>query len=132
MAQAMARLAENGANAIGGCCGTRPEHISAMRPIACPAPEKRALPRYIASARQWLREEDIRAGRAEDADALLDLDGDANAAVLSLEGLDGEAAIETVEEAQMLSPLPLLFERGVSARTLLHYTGVPGACPMDM
>ena len=52
--------------------------------------------------------------------------------MLSLEGLDGEAAIETVEEAQMLSPLPLLFERGVNARVRLHYTGVPGACPMDM
>lgn len=86
MAQAMARLAENGANAIGGCCGTRPEHIAAMRPIACPAPEKRVLPRYIASARKWLKEEDIRAERAEDADALLDLDDDTNAAVLSLEG----------------------------------------------
>ena len=132
MAQAMARLAENGANAIGGCCGTRPEHIAAMRPIACPAPEKRILPRYIASARKWLKEEDIRAERAEDADALLDLDDDTNAAVLSLEGLDDEAAIAAIEEAQMLSPLPLLFERGVNARVRLHYTGVPGACPMDM
>ena len=38
----------------------------------------------------------------------------------------------TSTAAELLSPLPLLFERGVNARVRLHYTGVPGACPMDM
>ena len=130
MAVSMQKLADAGATSIGGCCGTTPAHISAMKSVVFPAFEKKELPGYICSQRQFVRIDEINAARVDDVDDLLDLDDDINAVEFVLDGLSEDEAIEAIEEAQTLCQLPFLFEEGTSERVLLHYTGVPGSFPM--
>jgi 5-methyltetrahydrofolate--homocysteine methyltransferase len=44
MAERLPELLEAGVNMVGGCCGTTPEHIAAMRPIIDAWNTKRGLP----------------------------------------------------------------------------------------
>jgi len=50
MADYAARMLAAGARVVGGCCGTTPEHIRAMRAVTGPTPSARAVGRAAAPA----------------------------------------------------------------------------------
>ncbi|MGI6315441.1 MAG: homocysteine S-methyltransferase family protein [Christensenellales bacterium] len=58
MASLMAGLLEAGADGIGGCCGTTPAHISAMRPLTGGPRSARGVPLLLSSRRLTLPAED--------------------------------------------------------------------------
>ena len=54
MEKGMCRIVEAGASIIGGCCGTRPEHIRRLKSLCGALPESLSVQtEYLASAREY-------------------------------------------------------------------------------
>ncbi len=128
----MQELLEAGASAIGGCCGTTPEHIALFATLT----EGRTAPApvcgdkdYICSTRQYVEIPDLADLTViTDTEDLYDLDPD-ELAIIDLAGLSPEEAAETAVEAQSICSAPLSFrsdDTGVLAAALLNYAGVAG------
>ncbi len=117
----MADILSAGASAIGGCCGTTPEHIAKMRTLAdgahAPAPAWDGVKR-ICSSRTFLSVEEASEALEEvsDPEDLYDLDPDA-VPLISLSGLSPDQARANVEAAQTMTKAPLAF-RADSAEAL--------------
>jgi len=109
----MAEILSAGASAIGGCCGTTPEHIEKMRTLIdgahAPAPAWDGIKR-ICSSRSFLTVAEAEESLAEvsDIEDLFDLEPDA-VPIISLNGLSPEDARATVEVAQTMTKAPLAF-----------------------
>ena len=129
--QRMRPLLEDGAAAVGGCCGTTPEHIRLLSALAAqyPAAESREEPQAcVCSQRRLAPLDEALAGRMEtsDPDDLYDLE-DEPLAVLDLRGQGAEDAQEIVEEAQLSVQTPLGFraeEPAVLEAALREYAGI--------
>ena len=117
----MADILSAGASAIGGCCGTTPEHIAKMRTLAdgahAPAPAWDGVKR-ICSSRTFLSVEEASEALEEvsDPEDLYDLDPDA-VPLIALSGLSSDQARANVEAAQTMTKAPLAF-RADSAEAL--------------
>lgn len=133
----MADIIEAGAAAIGGCCGTTPEHIKAFSTLP-----KRVFAsgwdgaERICSARNVVAKEDAEKNmaRIEDLEDLYDLEENDLCAMLDLRGMSESAAAERVEEAQSMTKVPLVL-RADSQKTLSAalrvYVGLAGAIAGD-
>ena len=129
----MKSILDGGASAIGGCCGTTPEHIARFAPLL----EGRAAPKpvcgsvsYICSSRRFAPVEEAASAltEIEDVEDLYDLEPD-EYPVLDLRGSAPEEAAELVNEAQSVCSAPLSFraaEEPVLEAALRAYTGVAG------
>ncbi|NLG26133.1 MAG: homocysteine S-methyltransferase family protein, partial [Clostridiales bacterium] len=129
----MADILAAGAAAIGGCCGTTPEHIAKMRTLDLSQPPESGWDGVarICGGRVSLPLSEAIAGlrEAEDVDALYDLDEDAACALIPLRGLSPDQAAELAREAQAATSLPLAFAGGSAEAlraALTEYAGVAG------
>lgn len=109
----MAEILAAGASAIGGCCGTTPEHIAKMRLLADGAtPPESAWDGVmrVCSARAHMPLEDARKALEEigDPEDLYDLEPDA-VPLIDLTGLTPDVARDTVTLAQTQTRVPLAF-----------------------
>ncbi len=131
MAPYMQRVLDAGASAIGGCCGTTPDHIRAFASLDLSTPPKSAWDgkAYICSARTYVSLDEAleNAAEIEDAEDLYDLE-DESAAIIDLNGF---ASVEEIEEmlleAQIASNIPLIFRCNAPElleAALLNYPGV--------
>ena len=127
----MAEILAAGASAIGGCCGTTPEHIAKMRAVANAAtPPESAWDGVvrICSSRAFLPLDEARATleAIDDLEDLYDLEPGA-VPLIDLCGLSPDEARDTAAQAQTMSKAPLAF-RADSAEALDAalevYTGV--------
>ncbi len=127
----MQRVLDAGASAIGGCCGTTPDHIRAFASLdlsACPDSAWDGKI-YICSARQYVSLDEAleNAAEIEDVEDLYDLE-DEPAAVLDLSDISyAEEAAELLIEAQTATNVPLIFRCNnpeVLESALLNYPGV--------
>ena len=110
----MRPILEGGAAAVGGCCGTTPEHIRLLAALAKEypaAPIREGKPPCVCSQRRLVPLNEALAKRLEtgDPDELYDLDDDTPLAVLDLNGLDADDVREIVEETQLSVQTPLGF-----------------------
>ena len=134
MQGAMQDILDAGASAIGGCCGTTPEHIRRMAQllegregVQCSEVKET----YLCSARTFVTAEEAGDGlcEIEDIEDLYDLEEEDRCAVLTLSGMSAEEAFETVTEAQSMTKTPLAFraeDAAVLAAALTAYHGVAG------
>jgi 5-methyltetrahydrofolate--homocysteine methyltransferase len=131
MAPYMAEILAAGAAAIGGCCGTTPEHIAKMRPLADasqpPEPAWDGVIR-ICSARTCVPLSNAREAIEEIADPedLYGLEPDA-VPLIDLTGLSPKEARAAVEAAQTITKAPLAFRADDAEAldaALMLYTGV--------
>lgn len=127
----MQQLIDAGAAAIGGCCGTTPEHIRLFSTLDLSAPPETTWDstRYICSARVFVALDEAleNACEVEDADGLYDLE-DEPAAILDLSCV--EDAEEALLEAQTATSIPLIFrcsDPSVLETALLNYPGAAAA-----
>jgi len=135
----MKNILDAGASAIGGCCGTTPEHIALFSTLDFSAPASPAWDgtKYICSARAYVSLDEALENAAEidDTEDLYDLEDEA-AAVLNLNDTDADDVADLLIEAQMASNIPLIFRcenEEVLETALLNYPGVaavfaPAAC----
>ena len=144
MAQLMLPILEAGADAIGGCCGTTPEHIAQMSALiqGRPLPVRpQNLPPVVASPRVCLPLEKALAQACEatikpgqDSMDVLDqlLDG-ALAVLLHVGEMEPAALPALVQDIQGLVKQPLLFQTRTweqAEAVLRHYHGVAAIqCP---
>lgn len=131
MAPYMAEILAAGASAIGGCCGTTPEHIARMRVLA----DGVTLPESawdgvvrICSSRSFMSLDDAREALETigDPDELYDLEPGA-VPLIDLSGLSQAEARDAASLAQTMTKAPLAFRSdGAEAlnAALEVYTGV--------
>ncbi len=136
MAPMMLPILKAGAAAIGGCCGTTPEHIALFRDAmagfkAPPAPACDPAP-TLYSQRAGIALEDARNALFEvegDLDALYDADPDAKAVLIDLGGLVPDAVAALLEEASLIVRAPLCFKVSSDEQAeaaLRRYAGIAG------
>ncbi len=126
----MQTLLDMGASAIGGCCGTTPDHIRAFSTLDLSAPPESAWDgeAYICSARAYMKASEAldAATRTGDVDDLYDLE-DGECARIPLDEVDDIPAF--LLEAQMATYQPLIFESDDPeklAQALRLYPGAAG------
>lgn len=129
----MRALLDAGAAAIGGCCGTTPEHISQFAGLVRGVPAPQAAcgdAQYICSTRRYVDARSVKENLVEIADIedLYDLDAD-ELPLIDLSGLSPNAARDAVNEAQSICSAPFIFradsDEALEA-ALLTYAGVAG------
>ncbi|MGI5899324.1 MAG: homocysteine S-methyltransferase family protein [Christensenellales bacterium] len=116
MAKKMEVLVAAGAQAIGGCCGTTPEHIALLRPLADEigsfVPEGEDIKAAV-TQRKIFPMSDIR-GEFQTipatVDDLYDADPDAAAVRIDISGLGREQTEELMLEAQQVLKAPLCLD----------------------
>ncbi len=133
MAPLMQDILHHGASAIGGCCGTTPEHIRLMAPLTggpAPLPACEGKP-FVCSTRIALEFSAAlkSAVQVDEVDDLYDLEDEDSAAILSLNGLSPEQAAQLMDDAQAATKKPLLLQADhpeTLRQALRHYAGVAG------
>lgn len=134
----MQQMLDAGASAIGGCCGTTPEHIRAFAALDLSAPVESIQDGqiYICSARQYVLLDEALENAAEiqDAEDLYDLEDEA-AAIFDLSNMDcAEDVEEALIEAQIASNIPLIFrcdDPELLEAALLNYPGAAAVYTTD-
>lgn len=138
MLESMKKIVEAGASAIGGCCGTTPDHIRMLSSLSgAPAPEKPKIDtEYVCSKRVYVPLQyavnDIE--EIDDPEDLYDLDEETTLALIDLTGLTGEEAEEKTQECAAISKNPLAFKansREALASALKNYPGVAAVIAED-
>ncbi|MBQ4086388.1 MAG: homocysteine S-methyltransferase family protein [Clostridia bacterium] len=132
----MQPILEAGAAAVGGCCGTTPEHI---RLLAQKAKEYEAAEMiaeektYVCSARKYAEIGEALASRetVEDIDDLYDIEDDTLLAVIDLRESDIDDVAEDIATAVTATHAPLGFiaeDAEILETALRCYTGVAAVC----
>lgn len=137
--EGMKPILEAGASAVGGCCGTTPEHIRQLAIAAkeYPAAEMTAEEKtYICSQRRYAEIGEALEAKeiVEDVDDLYDLEDDTQLAVIDLRGSDADDAAEDVGMAATATHAPLGFiadDEEVLEAALRVYAGVAAVCAPD-
>ena len=125
----MQNILSAGASAVGGCCGTTPDHIRAFASLDLSSAPDTAWDgtTYICSARQYAALDEALENAAEisDVEDLYDLE-DECAAILDLSDASEDDMEEMMGEAQMATNVPLIFrceDEAVLEKALLYYPG---------
>lgn len=129
-------ILEAGAAAVGGCCGTTPEHIRLLAQAAQeygPAQPIAQEKQWICSQRRYAELSEALQARetVEDIDDLYDLEDGTLLAVLDLRGSDADDAAEDVGMAATATHAPLGFiarDPEVLEAALREYAGVAAVC----
>ena len=126
MEKGMKAILAAGASLIGGCCGTTPAHIRAMRPLADAAsvPESVSPAPCLASAREMYDAEQALScpEKISDPEDAYDADEDTTILVIS----DREFTPEMVLELSAATKLPLLIEESDPEKTEALLRVYPG------
>ncbi len=131
-AQKMSDIVDAGANIIGGCCGTTPDHIRALKPLTkkTPAAENRVTGEYVCSTRAFMRISEIAEALepVSDVDEIYDLDSD-RAPIIDLRNKTPDEAYELTCESEAASRLPVAFSadadcEGALEAALRAYSGI--------
>lgn len=127
----MEEMAQMGVSVLGGCCGTTPEHIRRIAPVAMAAPVPAAGGDGI--ARVCSMRTALPLQQALDGYETLAWDEidtiDAEAALVDLRGASPEDVDEMIDELLTLVKEPVLFradDEAVLAAALRRYPGVAG------
>jgi 5-methyltetrahydrofolate--homocysteine methyltransferase len=145
MAPKMRRIVQAGAAAIGGCCGTTPEHIALFKQIAqgigpfVPAAEKKAVAATTRAVFALDAIGDAFEKIEPDVDALYDADPDAPAVQIDVSSLSMDEIEELMLEAANILKTPLCIDSGDEEKlrwalkcyagiALTHGTPSYGAC----
>lgn len=135
----MKPILEAGAAAVGGCCGTTPEHIRLLSEAAAqyaPAQPCAEEKTWICSQRRYADLEEALAARETTADAedMYDIEDDTLLAVLDIRGCDADDVKEDVSTAATATHTPLGFiadDAAALERALREYAGVAVVCAPD-
>ena len=131
MLESMKKIVEMGAGAIGGCCGTTPEHIKAISVLSGGQQQTKEKDeeKYICSAREIHPLSEAIENQAEitDPEDMYDLDPDDMLAVISLDEIAPDEVSDFVSECAANGKTPLAFkteDREKLETALFAYTGV--------
>lgn len=131
MAPKMQALLDMGAAAIGGCCGTTPDHIALMRGLCRhPFVPRAPLPPAPCGPRGVFPPDTLGSSAVEippTQDGIYDADPDASMVCVRLDGLSPDEAEAFVLEAQQMIFAPMCFDcadGAVLRRALRAYPGV--------
>lgn len=131
MLESMKKIVEMGAGAIGGCCGTTPDHIKAISILAGGKQQAREKDeeKYVCSARDIHPLSEAIENQAEIADPedMYDLDPDDMLAVIDLNKIDLDEVADFVSECAANGKTPLAFkteDREKLKKALFAYTGI--------
>lgn len=131
MLKSMKTIVEMGAGAIGGCCGTTPDHIKAISALA--GGEKQAKEKageaFVCSARAVYPLSEAIESQAEIADPedMYDLDPDDMLAVINLDEIEEDEVADFVAECAANGKTALAFKtenREKLEKALFVYTGI--------
>ena len=134
-AAAMRDILDAGAAAVGGCCGTTPDHIAALAQVLKDyptPPEATCPPTYLCSGRKYVpadcEKEEVSGEDVYDLqDELAEVEADA--AIVDLTAFDAGEIGEMIPELTSTCALPLCFRCADSegaAAALAAYDGVAG------
>lgn len=131
MLKSMKTIVEMGAGAIGGCCGTTPEHIKAISSLSGgeQKPREKDTEKYVCSARAIYPLSEALEAQAEisDPEDMYDLDPDDMLAVINLDEIALDEISDFVSECAANGKTPLAFkteDREKLKKALFAYTGV--------
>ncbi|MBQ3231776.1 MAG: homocysteine S-methyltransferase family protein [Clostridia bacterium] len=131
MHKAMKTIVEMGAGAIGGCCGTTPEHIKAISALAGGEPKKRDKDeeKYVSSARAFYPLSEAHENQAEvsDPEDMFDLEPEDLLAVIDLDEIDADEISDFVSECAANGKTPLAFKTDDTEKlekALFTYPGI--------
>ncbi len=131
MQKAMKTILEMGAGAIGGCCGTTPDHIRAISALAGGKITKRerAEEKYVCSARALYPLSEAIENQAEidDPEDMFDLEPEDLLAVIDLDEIDTDEISDFVSECAANGKTPLAFkteDKEKLQKALFTYPGV--------
>ena len=113
MYEGVKKLVEAGAAAIGGCCGTSPKHIRAIKPLTSEPLPQSAYDgvSYVCSARNFAPIEAALKEVCEltDPEEAYDFEDDVTMANIVLDDMDAATAEEFVLDCCAATKLPLMF-----------------------
>ncbi len=131
MQKAMKTIVEMGAGAIGGCCGTTPEHIRAISALAGSESKKREedKEKYVSSARAIYPLSEAIGNQAEvsDPEDMFDLEPEDMLAVINLDEIDEDEVSDFVSECAANGKTPLAFrteDKEKLEKALFTYPGI--------
>lgn len=131
MLESMKKIVEMGAGAIGGCCGTTPEHIKAISILAGGGHQakKKDEEKYVCSARaiHLLSEAIENQAEVTDPEDMYDLDPDDMLAVIRLDEIDADEVPDFVAECAANGKTPLAFKTEDTdklKKALFAYAGI--------
>ena len=131
MLESMRAIVENGAGAIGGCCGTTPEHIKKLSELAFgeAKPSEKEDAEYVCSQRVFvdLSEAVSDIQTFDDPEDLYDLDEDTSLVLIDLTGMSAKEARDFTEECAAMCRNPFAFKadsREALSAALHIYAGV--------
>ncbi len=131
MLESMKKIVEMGAGAIGGCCGTTPEHIKAISILAGGGHQakKKDEEKYVCSARAIHPLSEAIENQAEvtDPEDMYDLDPDDMLAVIRLDEIDADEVPDFVAECAANGKTPLAFKTEDTdklKKALFAYAGI--------
>ena len=114
MLESMKAIVDAGAGAIGGCCGTTPEHIRKISSLADGAPAVHAgnTEKYVCSLRVFtpLSEALGASVNIEDPEDMYDLEEEDLLAVIDLTNMDADEAEEFTSDCAAFGKTPLAFK----------------------
>ena len=114
MLESMKPIVVAGASAVGGCCGTTPEHIRLISALAggAPAPRTENTEKYVCSLRVFapLSEAIEATANIEDPEDMYDLEEEDLLAVIDLTEMDAEEAEEFTSDCAAFGKTPLAFK----------------------
>lgn len=131
MLESMKKIIDMGAGAIGGCCGTTPEHIKAISVLAGGEQNKKEKDKnqYVCSARAVYPLSEALEAQAEvsDPEDMYDLDPDDMLAVINLDEIEPDEIDDFVLECAANGKTPLAFkteDKEKLEKALFAYPGV--------
>ena len=131
MLESMKPILDAGAGALGGCCGTTPEHIRLISGLCGGNSVKREKSdeAYVCSARVFARLSDALEATADisDAEDMYDLEEEDLLAVIDLTNMDTDEAEEFTSDCAAFGKTPLAFKANdaeVLEAALLAYAGI--------
>ncbi len=129
--KAMKTIVEMGAGAIGGCCGTTPDHIRAISALAGGEQTKRTKSeeKYVCSARALYPLSEAIENQAEvsDPEDMFDLEPEDLLAVIDLDEIDTDEISDFVAECAANGKTPLAFkteDKEKLQKALFTYPGI--------
>lgn len=131
MQKSMQTIISLGARAVGGCCGTTPDHIKAISPLtnAAPVIKEKGEEKFVFSPRAIHPLNEALENRAEvtDPEDMFDLEPEDMLAVIDLSALTQEEIPDFIAECTANGKTPLAFKGGTDETLKIALRNYPGA-----